>query len=345
MATFNRQLAIAFGAQSVEGTADATIAALSGGLDLSDGIILGDTGSGIAESGITHSFTRRFREKGYVAGSFTRLASDFLEEQIALEFAFPLAGPRTLTTTPVDADFEHEKGIRDLFLACGLEGFQSGANPAVGWKYFPADVSIATAKLFDSGYAWVIRDIRGNWSIQATPGEVAIMTCTLSGIVDSFGAVAFPTIDYEEQASISAPSVAGVSPSWGISDEVRGWTELTIACENEIETIPDSASSTGNSFEQTGRTITVDMVMKDTDTDGDFTRSELVRTTAPTQDLKATVGTPAGAAENATAFRIEAANLEVRSYTPDVAGSKAASRVSAVCTSPTATLEFWIANL
>ena len=92
MATFTRQLGIAFGPQSAEGTADATIAALSGSLALTDGIVLGDSASGIAESGISHAFTRRFREKAPVSGSFTVQASDFLEEEIALTFAFPLSG-------------------------------------------------------------------------------------------------------------------------------------------------------------------------------------------------------------------------------------------------------------
>lgn len=345
MATFTRQVGIAFGTQSVEGTADATISALAGALDLDDGIILGDSDSGVVGSGVTHSFERRFREKGTVSGGFTLLASDFLEEVVTLSFAFPLAGPRTTTTTPVDADFEHQKGIKALLAACGLAGSASASNPTVGWKYVPASVSIATAKIFDSGFAWVIRDIRGNWSLTQEPGEIGIMTCELSGIVDSEVNVAFPTFDYEEQASISAPSVSGVSPSWGLSDEQRGWTTLTISCENQIESIPDSASSTGSSFEQTGREISVSMTIKDTSTDPDFTRTQLVRPSAPVASVKATVGTPAGTAESAIAYQWELSLLEIHTFAPDVAGTKAASTLTGRCTGTTDGSEFFLAFL
>lgn len=338
MATFNRELGIAFGAQSAEGTADPTIAALTGALNLDDGIILGDVASGIAESGITHSFTRRLREKGSVTGSFTGLASDFLEEEISLSFSFPMAGNRqTTTATPVSADFDHQKGINDLLAACGL----AGATDALpGWRYTPADVSIATAKLFDSGVAWVIRDIRGDWSLTQTPGEVGIMTCTLTGIVDSFATVTLPTFDYEEQATVNAPSVQSVSPIWG--GIPRGWTDLTIACANAIESIADSASSTGKGFEQTGRVISVDMTIRDDSTDIDYTRSQLVLQVAATDDLTETVGDAAVGSDPAVAYAIQCSNLEVRSYTPALAGKKAASQVSAVCTGLTDGSEFFL---
>jgi len=338
MATFKRQIGIAFGSQSVEGTADATIAVLSGALNLDDGIILGDAASGLVESGIAHAFERRLRENPPVAGSFTEQSSDFLEEKLStFTFAFPMAGPRTTTSaTPIDSEFEHQKGIKALLAACGLTG---ALNPTIAaWDYTPADVSIATARIFDSGNAWVIRDIRGNWSLSQEPGEVGIMTVTLTGIVDSFAAVTFPTFDYEEQASVNAPSVQSVSPLWG--GIARGWQSLTIACDNVIETLKDAASSTGEGFEQTGRVITVDMDIRDDSTDIDYTRAQLVLSAAPTDDLTETVGTAASGSDAALAYQIECRNLEVLSYTPTVAGSKASSQVSAKCTATTDGGEF-----
>lgn len=337
MATFTREVGIIFGTQSSEGTADATIAADSGTIPLADGAILGDTASGIAESGITHSFTRRLRDKGAVSASFTELASDFLEEEVSLSFAFPMAGSRQTSSNPVvDADLTHDQGINDLLAACGLAGNADGGG--VGWIYTPADVSIATAKLFDSGVAWVIRDIRGDWSLTQVPGEIGIMTCTLSGIVDSFSTVSFPTLQYSVQATITAPNVSSVSPVWG--SIARGWTDLTISCTNEIEKVPDSASSTGSGFEQTGRVITVDMNIRDDSTDRDFTRAALVKSSAPTDDLTATVGTATGTDSAALAYQIACNNIDVRSYTPDVAGKKAASNISGVCTGLTDGTEF-----
>lgn len=345
MATFNREVGIAFGPQSVEGTADATIAALNGSLNLDSGIILGDVASGIVESGITHAFTRRLREKGAVTGGFTELASDFLEEEIALSFAFAMAGNRNDTAgTPVDGDFEHQKGIKSLLAACGLTGIASVTTPTVGWDYTPSDVEIATARIFDSGIAWVIRDIRGDWSLIQAPGEVGIMTCTLKGIVDSFDAAeAFPTFDFEEQASINAPSVQGVNSIWG--GIARGWIDLTIACVNAIESIPDSASSTGKGFEQTGRKITLSMNIRDDSSDLDFTRAALVLEAAATDDLTYTAGSAAAGSAPALAYQVECNNLEVQSYTPDVAGKKAASNITAVCKGTTDGSEFSLAFL
>jgi len=341
--TFTREVGIAFGAQTVEGTADATIAGLSGSLTLSDGIVLGDANSGIVSSGISHSFTRRLNEKPPLSGSFTKQSSDFLEEQIALSFALPLSGPRNDTTaTPVDGDFVGRVGVEALYRCAGLFGAASGTP---GHQYIPIDVDLITAKLFDSGNYWVIKDIRGDVSINLTPGEIAVATYTLSGIVDSFGAVAFPTFDYEELGTVSAPVVASVSPVWGFDPEERGWTSLTIGVSNSIESIPDSASDTGSSFEQTNREITVSMTIKDTDTDIDFTRTNLVGTTAPTDDLTATIGDAATGSDPALAVLIEARNLEVRSYTPDVAGTQAASTITAVCTATIVATEFKLENV
>jgi len=309
--------------------------------------VLGDSASGIASSGVSHSFTRREREPGNVAPSFTRQDGDFLEEQISLTFAFPLAGPRSNVnpTTPVDLDFEHDPGIDALLEACGLTGNASTADPTVGWRYQTADVGIATAKLWDSGFAWVVRDIRGDIAIAAGPGEIAIATCTLTGVIDSGSLAAFPTLDFGVQASVGAPSVRGVNPSWGISGEIRGWSDLTITVANEIQQIPDSASSTGSVPEQTGRTVTVAMTIRDTDTDVDFTRANLVGTTAPTDDLRATVGTPAAAGDPALAYQLDVRNLRVTQSTPAVMGSAAASQVTAVATSATADDEFSITFL
>jgi hypothetical protein len=321
------------------------IAALSGSINLDDGIILGDVASGLAESGVTHSFTRRLREKGTVTGGFTKLSSDFLEEQVSLEFAFSMSGNKQTTgATPAGSEFKHQKGIKALLGACGLTGAISVSTPTVGWEYKPADVSIATARVFDSGVAWVIRDIRGNWDLSQSPGEIGIMTCSLTGVVDSFNAsITFPTFDYEEQVTVNSPSVESVSPLWGgIS---RGWTELGISCDNEIEIVPDSASSTGNTPEQIGRTITIEMTIRDDSSDIDYTRAQLALTSAPTDDLTYTAGSAATGSDSAVAYQVECLNIEVRSYAPDLAGRKSASKITGICTGLTDGSEFTLVFL
>ncbi len=343
MAAFDRELVLAVDAQAVEGTVNATIAALSNSIDLSDGVVLGDPDSGLFRSGITHSFTRRERTPEAIADSFTRTDGDFLEEEVSLSFAFALCGNRVDTVgSPDDDDFDHEKGIDALLACCGLDGAASGANPVVGWKYTPADVSLASIKIFDSGAYWVLRDVRGDITFELTPGEVAVATCTLQGIVDSAGVVTFPTVDYEEQASVAAPSVVETATAWSAT---RGFLECSIAVKNNLEKAADSNSDVGYLIEQNGREITVDMTIRDDSSDVDYTRTNLVQAIAATDDLVFQVGDAAAAAAPAIAYQVECANLRVLSYTPAVAGKKAASQVSAVCTGLTDGSEFFLAFL
>ncbi len=340
MASITRQVAIAVDTQTAEGTANTTIAGLTGALTLANGIVKGDSESGLIGSGLTYSFNRRERPPGELEGSFTRLDGDFLEQEITFSFAFPLCGPRKNTETPaVGGNFKHEKGIDALLKCCGL----SGSLVATSWQYVPIDALFATMKIFDSGEHWVVRDIRGNLNIRETPAEIPIVTCTLVGIIDSVGQTTFPSpLDYEEQASVNAIACKEANPIWGQGATVRGWSELEIAIENNLEKILDSASDVGFVYEQAGRTITVSMTMKDDDGDPDFTQTNMTGTAAPTDDLDFTVGSAAGDASPALAHQIQVANLRVQSYTPAVAGKKAASQVTAVATGLTDGSEFFL---
>jgi len=340
--TFNRELALVVDAQSVEGTPNPTIAALTGPtIALSDGLVLGDSGSGILKSGIDISLARVEKDPGFVSGSFTRLDGDFIEAAVDLTFSFPMAGPRITTTTPVDTEFEHDVGIDALFACCGLDGASGGST----WFYTPADATFATVKIFDSGNYWVIRDVKGDITFNLPAGEVGIATCTLKGVVDSFGATTFPaTVDYGVQATVNAPVVAGVVPSWGISAEERGWETLSISIVNDLQDYADSAKTPARIVEQNGREITVEIEIIDTDTDIDFSYQNLIGTTAPTDDLIGTMGFDdiATGADPAVAYTVSANNLRVQDYTPGTRGVKAKSTITAVCTGTTAGSEFFI---
>ena len=332
------QIAAAFGVQAVAGTADATIAGLTGSLSETDGFVLGDPDSGVGESGIEFAIARELKEKAAVSGSFTKQPSTFLSEQVeTFSISFPLMGRGT--STPVaDADYKPAKGIDALLQACGLAGANWGSG--VGYVYTPASAQIITAKLFLSGSFWVIRDCIGSLELTQTPGEVGIATVTLSGVVSSFGAVAFPTVNYGNQASISAPSVKGVGHNWGISAAARGFTDATLTIDNEIEELPDSNSSTGKRSRQTGREIGLAATIFTDSGDIDYERTELVRTTAPADQQQWQVGTAGGTTANA--YRVTLTNPELRSFKPDRVGTSFVAECELVAVETVANTEFEI---
>jgi hypothetical protein len=336
MAEITFQLAAAFGVQSVAGTADATIAALSGSLGEADGFVLGDPESGVGETGIEWATARELKEKANVSGSFTKQPSTFLSEQVqTFSISFPLMG-RGTSSPAADADYTPAKGIDALLRSCGLAGAGGAGN---SWEYTPASAQIITAKLFLSGSYWVIKDcIAESAELTQTPGEVGVLTVNLRGTIDSFGAVAFPTINYGNQASISAPAVKGVGHNWGISAASRSFTDATLTISNEVEEIPDSNSSTGKRSRQTAREIALAATIYADTGDIDFERAELVRTTTPTEPQTWQVGTAGGATANA--YKITLTNPEIRSLKVDRSGDSEVLEVELVAVETVANTEF-----
>lgn len=338
MATFPAQKAVAFGTQSAEGTADPTIAALSGSLNLANGIVRGDANVGDDKSGIEIQFDRVEAEGGFASGGYTALDGAFIRRDVTFSFTFQLCGNRLTTTgAPADSEFEQQPGIKAIFRSIGLTGAGSGTP---GFIYTPINAGFVTVKIFDSGKYTVLKDVKcATATFDLTPAGVPTIKCDFSAKVDSGGLVTFPTLDYEEQDTVNAPSVVAVAPSWGLSDEVRGWESLSIAISNEINSTPDSASTTGESFTQDGRTVTVSMKIKDTDTDIDHTISNLIGTAAPTEHLKALIGTTNAGTEPALATRLQVGNLRVKSYKP-VGSGVSYSEITAQATGLTNGSEF-----
>lgn len=335
MAEKTFQIAVAFGVQSSAGTADATIAALTGSLGETDGFVLGDPDSGVAGSGIEWAIARELKEKADVSGSFTKQPSTFLSEQVeTFSISFPLMG-RGTSSPAADADYKPAKGIDALILACGFAG---AGGAGTSWSYTPAAAQIITAKLFVSGNYWVIKDcIAESAELTQPPGEVGILTVNLRGTIDSFGAVSFPTVNYGNQASLSAPTVKGVGHNWGISAASRSFTDATLSIANEVEDIPDSNSSTGKRSRQTAREISLAATIYTDSGDIDFERAELVRTTAPTDQQQWQVGTAGGSTANA--YKITLTNPEIRSLKPDRSGTSEVVEVELVAVETVANTE------
>lgn len=352
--------AIAFGKQTALGTVNATIRDLvtgSGGggeVILADGIVLGDPESGdLGDSGISYTESRRLREKAVVSGSFTKQASDFLAVDIdTLTFAFPFCGNRkTLSGTPADSEFAfpNDVGIDAILQAAGLAG--AAWSGGVGEIYTPANAAPMTVKLWvgkdGSGntVSRVFEDVFADLEISYTPGGVAICTVTMAvgseTTTNSYPKLeTAPTFDYEEQASVSAPTVEEVGHAWGIGGVSRGFEEFSIQIANAIEDLQDSNAKGGIRKRQTGRTITITgPIISDTD-DADFELTELRRTTAPSDALSFQVGDTGQAAGTALAHQINVPKPEVRELGPRKFGPSISRDLTLVATESSANAEF-----
>ena len=316
-------MGLAMDTQSVKGTANTTIAGLTGALTADPattdhGIILGDPSAGEGESGISFALARKLREKAVVTGSFTVQPSDFLGVEVAtFSVTIPLKGNGRTTTTPLDSEYKPLKGINALIEACGWSGADwTGGGSGNGYIYTPAEPQIATAKLWMSDSTncvdVVIKDVTGSWEITQTPGDIGLFTATLSGVWESTAEdETTPTFDYGSQSTLSTPAVQGLTPSWSVT---RNFTACTISGDNQTESFPRSNSATGEEVLASGRTIDIDIsLIAENTVAQDFELQELEITSIPTNALTWTVGTAAGAAETVNAYTINFPTPEVRS--------------------------------
>jgi len=322
MADLPFDLAIAVGVQSGIGVVNATIAGLSGALNsATHGIVSGDPEVGIGAKGIDVKWAREFKETANL-GNFTTQPSSFLREAVeTLSVGWLLKGNgNVLSGAPADAEFVLDPGIDALHQALGLAGAAWGAG--VGRIYVPAPAVYSTVKLWvglkTSGtpntLAWVFKDCVGTGKLTWTPAGLGQGLAELSvGSVHAFAEETMPTFDYQEQTSVSAPVVQGVAHAWGAT---RGFQKFELEIANEIDELDDSNQATGVRQRFVDRSIKATAELYADDADLDFERAELVRTTAPTNLMSFTVGTPGVPAGRATAYRVRLTTPELRALAP-----------------------------
>ena len=326
------------------GAIDATIRDLAGVIDETDGCILGDKGSGDADSGIViPTFAGDFREVASVTGGFTEQADSFLKALIeGLSITFPLQGNGADAGAPDEDAAIPDLGIQAIWASLGMTGATGAADP--DYKFTPAATGVvySTIKVWVGDFSYVFQDcIVDSGSLVFTPGGNGLLTANIkvgthtpaSHFADG---VAFPDVTYGKQASMSAPTVEGVNFTWS---EVRGFNTLTININNVIEEFGDSnVATTGVRQSQTRQLITVDgtLYLKVDSADPDFEYQNLVDGAAPTADLSFQVGDPdvGGAETELNAFLVNVNNLQVKSMkhnrigtvtSVELAGAKATS--------------------
>jgi len=177
----------------------------------------------------------------------------------------------------------------------------------------------------------------GSLEINMAPGEVAIATATLSGVLDSQANIAFPTFDYGVQGTVSSPTVQNMTATWGA---VRGWTDCTLTVDSQVESVADSNAEGGTRSRQTGRTVNMNMTIRSDDaSDVDYEYKNLVGDN-PTDAVTAHTGTSA-ASTPATNWGINVGNLQVTdNLTPDRVGGELTHQLTGQATGQVADSEF-----
>ena len=325
MADVGFQIAIAVGLQSDFDTISATIPGLSGALDETDGIVLGDRESGDFESGISApQFVRESRAVADVPGSFTAAGDTFLRASAdGLEISWHVKGNGVVSTPSASQAKPHE-GIDALHEMAGLVG-SAGTSPV--YNYTPRKTSTVggitkygTVKLWIGDLAWVLKSCTvSSFRLSVQPSGIIVATAALQvgSIASLTDSVTFPTFDYGTQASLSANTVQNVTTNWGAT---RGWESLEIEIANSIEFAQDSAQPDGQRLIQTGRRVNVSSRLYVDSSDSDWEFQALQLSAAPTADLTFQLGAIAGAADPLNALRVDVDDLQVTSMKPSPTG-------------------------
>lgn len=343
MADETFQVGMAIGIQSGT-TVNATIAALDGttALASSNGIVLGDKGSGDAESGITiPDIEQIVREVATVTGSFTQQADAFLRAAITgFDVTIPMQG-NGATATPAVGEAQPLAGPDVLWQIAGLTGANGGANAE--YDYSPTTGTgtlYATVKLWVGDHSFVFKDcVCDTTTLEFTPGGSALATFAMRvGSLNAFatGIGTLGTWDYTTQASLANPPVEGVAFTWGTGhpSSGSGFESLSVTISQPISTFGDSnVATTGTREIQTGRVFTVDGRLFSSDADSDYDYQNLISTSAPTDDLSFQVGTAQTGAGTINAFLVECNNLQAKAIKYDRTGSLVVAEISgAKCT-------------
>lgn len=338
MAKIDHNFAIAFAPQVAEGTYNAGLAAITTNLADTDGLVLGASGEGEADSGIEVDMEALREEAATLGGSFTRPPGRMIRRRITLNVTLPWCGNRqNASNPPVDADFVPGVGFGALLGATGLVVGAWGSG--VGQRAILGTVSKCSALFFVNGQRFELLDCVVS---TATPAYKAGETPKIAfeievGSVEDATAAALPTLDFGEQATVQPPIVENAGHAWGMT---RGFEELEIEISNEVEDVPDSNAPTGLIPERTARETTVTAKMYKDDADELFEWTQLGEDAAGNLEaLSFQIGTSAVALGAILAIGVNVPMLEIQTVKETTIGGKAAVEIEGIARHTTANLE------
>jgi len=256
MAKFDFEVACAFAPQVAEGTYNATLDAITTALTSANGLLLGKSGTGIGDSGLSFGLGRAFEEKSVLPGTLTRPLSDFLKLTVpTFTFVFPFCGNRAdCSNPPVDGDFVPLTGIDAILNGVGLTGSASGTP---GHKYVFGSPHPFSSLIYCNGERAELEDCRcSSLVLSYPPGGFGIATATIvvRNVKDVTAAALPTTLTWNEQASVSQSKVEEVAHTWNVA---RGFNEMTITITPNIVETGDSNQTDGIVVEIDSRAVTV----------------------------------------------------------------------------------------
>ena len=332
MSKYNFAVACAFAA-SAESTYDATLDAIAGTLTSADGLLLGKSGTGIGDSGLTLGLGREYDDKSVESGTLTRPISDFLRMTVpTFTFSFPLCGNRANASTPVvDADCVPLTGMDAILQGAGLVGGAWGSG--VGHHYVFGATNLLDALVYVNGMRLELQDCRcSSLAMQFAAGAIPVGISTIAvGTVKDVSQASLPgTLTWNEQASVSAPKITAVANEW---KNTRGFSELTITIAQDIADVPDSNATDGIVKELDGRTTTVTGTLFSDDTGSDeiFDADQIEEDTEGNlEELTFEVGDASTDGNPVKAINYSLPLLELHVSNQDKLGSRAATVITGV---------------
>jgi hypothetical protein len=342
MGEFAADVVVAFDQQDDATTYSSTLDAITTTISAAQGAVIGVSGVGIKDSGLSFGMERGLSEKAYVGG-FTRGLSEFLKAKVpTFTFAWPFAGSKSAASTPpVDADATPWTGVDALLAGCGLVGSAWGSG--VGWQYVYGSPNPISALVCVNSHRLELHMCRVSHSIAFTPGQVPICTSTVSvGSVKDHSLLAVPTPDYDTQLSVSSPVAESMGFSWKNS---RGFSALTLDLTPTITTIPDSNATDGERQSITDRETKVTATVWEDDSGSDeiFPYTQMTAAAIGTlEQMSFLLGDAMTDGNPAEAVGVIIPDPEVIDFEPDVLDTKAASAVTAVAKSASANAELQI---
>jgi hypothetical protein len=347
MAQITWGIGLAAKVQAVDGTPE--VFATGGALTLAaDGIVLGDAGSGIGESGIDFALERIDSAVAPITSSFTAQFPSFVRREVAkLSITVQAKGSgRTSSNPTVDADFDvstHYPGLNALLRSAGLTGSAWGTG--VGHSYVPASAANITVKIWvgtgTGAVLYIIYDCTAKLTMALTPGEIALWTFEIEGTLSSHDAtVTLPTFAYSTVSTTSAPVLASAAHSFGIGAAARGFSDMTITLDNRIEEVPDSNAVGGITKRQTARDVSLSATLYADTGDEDYEDTLLAATVATTDDVTFVVGAATAISSAAVDWRINFNNPNLKSQEVAKLGPSVARTIELQATATSANAEF-----
>lgn len=345
MAEILQDIVVALAPQPSQGNPNVALdGVLPGGpIGTDEGLLLGDAGSGINESGLTLSLERIFEERPRI-GEASRPISSFIRRSApTFTMAFPFVGNRANAVTPAVGELQPIPAIDAVLNAAGLVGATDTGPIHYSYTFDLVNAAFMHAAVWYNGQLIEFLDCRNTLSIDFTPGVTPVATATITiGSIRSHAIQAAPaSVTYGNQL-VTAPILESANHTWGA---LRGFSAFTLDIAPEFTDTPDSNAVNGFRTALSNRVTTFNGTMWTDDTnpgppdmrsfDYDQLGAEDIAAMSP---LTFEYGTDATIGEPIEAVHVKIPQPELRVSDLNVLDARGATDVTGVATADGSTV-------